>query len=113
MTAEVIDGQLDLLAELNAAECDTCARLANGGSVSCGEHKRGPMYEWHKCSVCPGRYYGVPFDSDKGSSIHYGPVSVRYCSAACRPAAIALFESRRNAYEQQKNTSHTTTSTED
>lgn len=102
MTTEQLDGQLDLLAELNAQECDTCSRLAIGGSVSCGAHQRGPMYEWHNCSVCPGRYYGVPLDKDYGSSIHYGPVSVRWCRPERYSAAMPLFRQQCNDYQQQR-----------
>jgi hypothetical protein len=64
------------------------ARLARGGSVSCGTHRKGGLFDHHVCVVCGGAFTG---HGRGGQILGYGPVTAPYCSEPCgKPASAFL-----------------------
>jgi hypothetical protein len=72
MTAEELDGQLDLLHVLSEQSCTTCEQISRGAGSSCGQHRRGAMYEWHTCDVCSRRFKGHNGFKDGFGVVGYG-----------------------------------------
>lgn len=82
------EGVIFLIAHEVPDGCDVCTRLAHGGSVSCGTHKKGALFDNHDCVVCGRPFVGL---GRGGQVLGYGPVTAPYCSEPCgRPASALL-----------------------
>ncbi|NVC23373.1 hypothetical protein E7Z53_07940 [Kocuria salina] len=83
--------------------CDVCARLARGGSLSCGTHRKGSLFDHHVCVVCGRAFTG---HGRGGQILGFGPVTAPYCSEPCGKPASAFLRALHS--DLTTNANHTT-----